>query len=81
MLSKDVRFFCLDQQLNIFVADTSPSRVKIFSNDGKLITRIGKGGTAEGALDFLQGIAVNELCYTITVDWKQQNMLQTFSSN
>ena len=81
MLSKDVRFFCLDQQLNIFIADTNPSRVKIFSNDGKLITQIGKGGTAEGDLDFLQGIAVNELCSIITVDWKQHNMLQTFSYN
>ena len=34
--------FCLDQQLNILVADNGDSKVKIFSNEGKLLTEFGR---------------------------------------
>ena len=80
VLTDNVWYFCLDQQLNILVADNGSSRVKIFSNEGKLMTQIGKEGIAKGEFNYLRGIAVNELCSIITVDWKQHNMLQAFSS-
>ena len=81
ILTDDVLYFCLDQQLNILVADRGSSRVKIFSNEGKLMTQIGKEGTAKGEFTYLMGIAVTELCSIITVDWKPQNMLQAFCYN
>ena len=79
VLSDDVWYFCLDQQLNILLADTGSSQVKIFSNEGKLMTQFGKKGTAKGEFTDLRGIAVNELYSIITVDWKQHNKLQSFS--
>ena len=79
VLSDNVWYFCLDQQLNILVADSGSSQVKIFSNEGKLMTQFGKEGTAKGEFTDLIGIAVNELCSIITVDWKQHNRLQSFS--
>ena len=79
MLTDGAWNFCLDQQLNILVADRGSSRVKIFSNEGKLMTQIGKEGTAKGEFTTLTGIAVTELCSIITVDWKRRNMLQAFS--
>ncbi|KAI6647149.1 hypothetical protein LOD99_8885 [Oopsacas minuta] len=71
--------FCLDQQHNILVADTGTSEVKIFSNEGKLITKFGKEGSAPGEFTWLMGIAVDDLCSIVTVDWKQHNMIQLFS--
>ena len=79
VLTDDVWHFCLDQQLNILVADNGSSRVKIFSNEGKLMTQIEKKGIAKGEFTELTGIAVNELCSIITVDRKEHNMLQAFS--
>ncbi|KAI6650352.1 hypothetical protein LOD99_6029 [Oopsacas minuta] len=37
-LLDEVLYFCLDQQHNILVADRGTSEVKIFTNEGKLIT-------------------------------------------
>ena len=79
VLSDNVWYFCLDQQLNILVADSGSSQVKIFSNEGKLMTQFGKEGTAKGEFTNLRGIAVNELYSIITVDRKQHNRLQSFS--
>ena len=36
-LLNDACFFCLDQQLNIIVSDNGTDKVKIFSNEGRLI--------------------------------------------
>ncbi|KAI6657362.1 RING finger protein nhl-1-like [Oopsacas minuta] len=71
--------FCLDQQHNILVADTGTSEVKIFSNEGKLITKFGKEGSAPGEFTGLMGIAVDDLCSIVTVDEKEHNMIQFFS--
>ncbi|KAI6657360.1 RING finger protein nhl-1-like [Oopsacas minuta] len=71
--------FCLDQQHKILVADTGTSEVKIFSNEGKLITKFGKEGSAPGEFTGLTGIAVDDLCSIVTVDEKEYNMIQIFS--
>ena len=78
-ISNNVWFFCLDQQLNILVADNGNNQVKVFSNDGKLVTKFGKKGTAKGEFNYLTGIAVDEFCNIITTDWKDNHRLQTFS--
>ncbi|KAI6659590.1 Tripartite motif-containing protein 2-like [Oopsacas minuta] len=71
-----VWYFCLDQQHNILVADTRTSEIKIFSNEGKLITKFGKEGSALGEFTGLAGIAVDDLCSIVTVDEKEHNMIQ-----
>ncbi|KAI6657359.1 hypothetical protein LOD99_107 [Oopsacas minuta] len=78
-LLDEVRCFCIDQQHNILVADTGTSEVKIFSNEGKLITKFGKEGSAPGEFTELTGIAVDDLCSILTVDNKEHNMIQVFS--
>ena len=75
----DGYYFCLDQQLNIFVADYGDSKVKIFSNDGKLLTQFGMKGSEKGQFSCLQGIYVDELGCVVTADNRQHDMLQTFS--
>ena len=72
-------YFCLDQQLNIIVSDKGNDKVKIFSNEGKLIFQFGKKGTAAGEFTNLQGVAVDDLGSVITVDRKDNNRLQAFS--
>ena len=72
--------FCLDQQHNILVADYGDSKVKIFSNEGKLLTQFGEEGTEKGQVTlFYVGISVNELGSIVTVDWKNSHILQSFS--
>ncbi|KAI6647900.1 hypothetical protein LOD99_8361 [Oopsacas minuta] len=69
----------MDQQLIIILADSGYSQVKIFSNERKLITKIGKEGSAPGEFTDLRGIAVYDVFTIITVDHKDHNELQAFS--
>ena len=48
-------------------------------NEGQLISKIGKEGTAVGEFTFIRGIAVDELYSIIVADVKSHNMLQVFS--
>ena len=71
-------YFCLDQQLHLFVSDKGDSKVKIFSNDGKLLNEISRH---EGEFTHLAGVAVYPLGCVVTVDRSQSNnMLQAFST-
>ena len=79
LLSDDVWYFCLDQQLNILVADSVSNKVKIFSKEGKLITQFGKEGSEKGEFNDLTGIAVDDSSNIITIDRKDNYKLQTFS--
>ena len=67
--------FCLDQQHNILVADCGDSKVKIFSNEGKLLTEISEKGRFSG----LFGISLSELGDIVTVQRSPQNLLNHFS--
>ena len=79
LLSDDVWHFCLDQQLNILVADSGSDKVKIFSKEGELITQFGKQGSEKGEFIALAGIAVDDSSNIITTDHKYNYTLQTFS--
>ena len=79
LLSDNVWYFCLDQQLNILVADNGSNKVKIFSKEGKLITQFGQQGFEKGEFNGLTGIAVDDSSNIITTDWKNNYKLQTFS--
>ena len=70
--------FCLDQQHNIFVADCGDSKVKIFSNEGKLLTQFGEEGSEKGQFTDLLGI-FGDFGSILTVDWKKSGLLQSFT--
>ena len=72
-------FFCLDQQLNIIIADHNSSNVRIVLNDGTILTLFGKEGTAKGEFECLWGVAIDDFYSIITVDQKDQNRVQSFS--
>ena len=75
----DIYFFCLDQQLNIVISDRNGSNVKIVSNEGTILTHFGKRGTAKGEFNSLYGVAIDDCYSIITVDYKNQNRVQSFS--
>ena len=71
--------FCLDQQHNILVADDGDSKVKIFSNEGKLLTQFGEKGSEKGQFSSLTGISLFKHDCIITTDYrKSRNKLQLF---
>ena len=76
---RHVFYFCVDQQLNIIVSDRTSSNVKIFTNDGKLVTQFGKEGTAKGQFQIPRGLATDDRYSIITVDDKDGNSVQSFS--
>ena len=61
--------FCLDQQHNILVADSGDSKVKIFSNEGKLLTQFGRKGSKRGHFSNLIGISLFQHDCVITTDY------------
>ena len=67
--------FCLDQQHNILVADCGDSKVKIFSNEGKLLTQFGE----KGQFSALTGISLSEFGDIVTVQQINSNLLKSFS--
>ena len=71
--------FCLDQQHNILVADSGDSKVKIFSNEGKLLTQFGVKGSEKGQFSSLIGISLFQHDCIITADFgKSRDKLQLF---
>ena len=71
--------FCLDQQHNILVADNGDSKVKIFSNEGKLLTQFGEEGSEKGQFSSLIGISLFQHDCIITTDYeKSRDKLQLF---
>ena len=67
--------FCLDQQHNILVADKGDSKVKIFSNEGKLLTQFGE----KGHFSSLISISLFQHDCIITTDYeKNRDKLQLF---
>src|SRR5688500_6722345 len=47
----------VDQEGNVYVADTANSRIQVFSSNGTFISTIGKYGTTNGTLRSPTGIA------------------------
>ena len=74
--------FCLDQQHNILVADCGDSKVKIFSNEGKLLTQFGEKGSEKGQFSSLIGISLFQHDCFITTDYvNSRDKLQLFNPN
>ena len=71
--------FCLDQQHNILVADNENTKVKIFSNEGKLLTQFGEKGFRKGQFNSIRGISVDEFGSIVAVDCKNSDCLQVLT--
>jgi len=50
----------MDDQGQIYVADSSHHRVLVFDLDGKVIAKIGKPGTGQGGFDYPTAVAVKD---------------------
>ena len=68
----------IDNDGNIYAADTGNNRVQIFSSDGKFVRQFGGPGTAPGQFNDMGGIAVDKDGYIYVCDlWN--NRIQKFS--
>ena len=71
--------FCLDQQQNILVTDQGDSKVKIFSNEGELLTQFGEKRSEKGQFKNHFGISVNDFGSIVTVSRNKSNQLKQFN--
>src|SRR5918995_370040 len=72
----------LDQEGNVYVADTDNHRIQVFSSNGTFISGWGKyGGIANGTLRFPEGIAVDSSSGNVYVADTDNSRIQVFSNN
>ena len=77
-LLKEGRRFSFDSHLNIFITDREAHQLKIFSNEGILLHRIGQEGTALGRFMYPCGLAVDENGSVYVTDGKDSALMQKF---
>jgi glucose/arabinose dehydrogenase/streptogramin lyase len=70
----------VDQQGNVYVADTGNNRIQKFSGDGTFIGNFGLFGTNDGAFDAPEAIAVDQQGNMYVAD-TGNNRIQKFSSS
>ena len=78
---KDVKYpwhFCLDNEYNILLTDISSGCVAIFTNNGDLIHKLGKGGEERGEFKEPTGIAIDSYNRIIVASENRNNCLQIF---
>jgi DNA-binding beta-propeller fold protein YncE len=71
----------VDQEGNVYVADTDNNRIQVFSSNGTFISGWGKYGGANGTLRSPEGIAIDPLSGNVYVADTDNNRIQVFSSN
>ena len=71
----------LDQEGNVYVADTANNRIQVFSSNGNFISKWGENGSANGTLRSPEGIAVDSSSGNVYVADTANNRIQVFSSN
>jgi aldose sugar dehydrogenase len=71
----------LDQEGNVYVADTGNNRIQVFSSNGTFISQWGRHGSRDGALRDPQGIAIDSSSGNVYVADTSNNRIQVFSSN
>ena len=69
----------LDQEGNVYVADTGNNRIQVFSSNGTFISQWGRHGN--GTLRDPQGIAVESSSGNVYVADTSNNRIEVFSSN
>jgi aldose sugar dehydrogenase len=70
----------IDQQGDIYVADTSNNRIQVFSDNGTFITQWGAYGTGNGTLKSPEGIALDQQGNVYVAD-TANHRIQVFSDN
>jgi glucose/arabinose dehydrogenase len=70
----------LDQEGNVYVADTGNNRIQVFSSNGTFITQWGRYGSDEDQLRFPQGIAVDSSSGAAYVADTANDRISAFSS-
>jgi glucose/arabinose dehydrogenase len=70
----------LDQEGNVYVADTANHRIQVFSNNGTFIAKWGDHGTRNGALKSPEGIALDQEGNVYVAD-TANHRIQVFSNN
>lgn len=68
----------VDQQGNIYVADTGNARVQKFDRDGKFLLRWGSQGEGEGEFGRLVGVVVDTEGYVYTAEDAPRSRIQKF---
>jgi DNA-binding beta-propeller fold protein YncE len=71
----------LDQQGNVYVADTDNNRIQVFSSNGTLISKWGKYGAGNGTFRSPEGIAVDSSSGNVYVADTDNNRIQVFSNS
>ena len=71
----------LDQEDNVYVADTGNSRIQVFSSNGTYMSKWGQYGTTNGTLRSPEGVAVDPSSGNVYVADTANNRIQVFSSN
>jgi tripartite motif-containing protein 71 len=70
----------LDQEGNVYVADTENNRIQAFSSNGTFLTQWGDYGNDTGRFSSPEGIAVDQEGNVYVAD-TENNRIQAFSSN
>src|SRR5919106_5925920 len=71
----------VDQEGNVYVADTANNRIQVFSSNGTFISKWGEYGAGDGMLVSPEGIAIDPLSGNVYVADTGNNRIQVFSSN
>ncbi|MDQ3903560.1 MAG: PQQ-dependent sugar dehydrogenase [Thermoproteota archaeon] len=71
----------VDQQGNVYVADTDNNRIQVFSGNGTSLAKWGSYGSTNGTLKSPQGIAVDPSSGKVYVADTANNRIQVFSGN
>ena len=70
----------IDQEGNVYVADTDNHRIQVFSSNGTFISKWGEYGSGNGTFNQPEGIAIDQEGNVYVAD-TANNRIQVFSSN
>jgi DNA-binding beta-propeller fold protein YncE len=71
----------VDQQGNVYVADTKNARIQKFDSQGKFLLKWGSPGAGEGQFGFLAGIAIDNQGNIFTAENAPESRIQGFDQN
>jgi sugar lactone lactonase YvrE len=70
----------LDQEGNVYVADTANNRIQVFSSNGTFLSKMGKYGTGNGSFNSPEGIAIDSSSGNVYVADTGNNRISTYTS-
>ena len=77
-LIQESYFFCIDKDKNFLLTDRTSHKIKIFSQEGLSLGKVGQKGVLKGQLKKPMGLALNKANRIIVCDLKVDNVLQCF---